>query len=185
MLYGYLQENPDLPIMNRFALVIFLPEHLDLIIAPLREQFDPDYSVVSSHLSIVAPFETDKELNAITRIIRTELEAVQDLKIELDSIGDFYPSFPLIYWATKPNNVLDTLYKNLYSRLEVGLPYKSYAPHVTVAREISDHRVMLVKEKIIPYLPSESFVATAVDLVAPVAGQNWVSVRTFPLKYRI
>ena len=65
------------------------------------------------------------------------------------------------------------------------MPCKSYQPHVTVAREISDHRVMLVKEKIVPYLPNESFVATAVDLVAPVAGQNWVSVRTFPLKYRI
>lgn len=185
MLYGYRQENPDLPTMNRFALIIFLPEQLDAIIAPLRERFDPDYSVVSSHLSLVAPFETDKPVNTITKIVRAELEDLQDLKIELDSIGDFYPAFPLIYWAIKPNKEINSLYKTLYARLEVGLPYKSYQPHVTVAREISDHRVLLVKEKIVPYLPNESFVATAVDLVAPVAGQNWVSVRTFPLKYRI
>jgi 2'-5' RNA ligase len=117
--------------------------------------------------------------------VRTELENVQDLKIELHSIGDFYPEFPIIYWATQANKALDMLYKNLHARLEVSLPYKAFTPHVAVAREISDYRVMLVKDRIAGYLPDESFVARAVDLVAPVAGQNWVSIRTFPLKYRI
>jgi hypothetical protein len=40
---------------------------------------------------------------------------------------------------------------------------------------------MLVKDEIAPYLPDESFEAEAVDLVSPVAGNQWVSVRSFLL----
>jgi 2'-5' RNA ligase len=185
MLYGYRQEHSDLPIVNRFALVIFLPERIESAIAPLREKYDPDYAVISSHVTLVSPFETDKPINTITRIVRSELDSVQNLKIDLHSIGDFYPDFPIIYWGTKSSHALDVLYKSLYAQLEVSLPYKSFAPHVAVAREISDYRVMLVKDRIVGYLPDESFIARTVDLVAPVAGQNWVSVRTFPLRYRI
>jgi hypothetical protein len=52
---------------------------------------------------------------------------------------------------------------------------------VTVAKEISDHRVVLVKEKIVPYLGEESFEAETIDLIAPTANKQWVSVRTFTL----
>ena len=58
---------------------------------------------------------------------------------------------------------------------------RQFVPHVTVAKEISDHRVVMVKERILPYLPDEHFYASSIDLVAPDAGDHWVSVRTFPL----
>ncbi len=184
-IFGYRQENIDRPDRLRFSIVIFLPTHLDRIVAPLRERFDPDYSVMSSHVTLVAPFETELSIGEIARIIRREVESIEDLTIHLGSIGDYYPSFPVIYWSCKNEGELTILSRNLYARLDLALPCKEYAPHVAVGREISGHRLLLVKEQIAPYLPEESFTASAIDLVSPVAGQNWVSVRTFPLRTRL
>lgn len=166
---------------SRYAVVIFLPPELDSIVAPLRERFDPDYGVISSHVTIVFPFESTKSLDDVSLIVREEIDRIRSLEIELSSIGDFYPSFPVICWRVKDNVTLTTVHRRLYARLDLPLPHKQYSPHVTVAREISHHRVMLVKEKIVSYLPDEKFRVRAVDLVSPVADHNWVSVRTFPL----
>jgi len=120
-------------------------------------------------------------LDELSSVIAQEVASVGTLRIELDSIGDFYPTLPLIYWEVRPNLQLNRLYRSLYAKLNLPLPHKQYLPHVTLAREISAHRVLLVKEKIVPYLARESFQAAAVDLISPVAGERWVSVRTFPL----
>ena len=182
MPYGYRQEQIEGRGMTRYAIVIFLPDPLEGIVRSIRERFDPDYSQVSGCLVVVAPFETERSLGELSQIIHRETNLLEAPKIEFDRLGDAYPTAPLIYWQIKTNDVVDRLYKNLYATLDLALPYRNFSPHVTVAREISEHRVMLVKEKIYPYLPEESFTPRAVDLIAPVAGQTWVSVRTFPLR---
>ncbi len=178
---GYHSADTSRDDVNNYAVVVLLPEHLDRVIAPLRERYDPDYSAIQSHITVVFPFETRRPLNDIADAIEKTIQQLDSLKIDLHSIGDFYPEFPVIYWSVKKSPALDELYKCLYSQLDLALPYKSFWPHVTVAREISQHRVVLVKEQIVPYLFEESFMAPAIDLIAPVASRSWVSVRTFPL----
>ncbi len=182
MHYVYRQEQDDRPDSNRFAVVVYLPEDLDSLIAPLREKYDPDYNVISSHITMLAPFETVMSLSEVSDIVRSETEKIGNLKIKLSSIGDFYPRFPIIFWRITNNEVLNILHKNLYGRLDLALPFRVFTPHVTVAKEISPHRVFIVKEKIVSYLPDESLSVAAVDLVSPVAGKQWLSVRTFPLE---
>ncbi|MDF1546046.1 MAG: hypothetical protein P1R58_13210, partial [bacterium] len=74
---------------------------------------------------------------------------------------------------------LKKLYYDLTVGLGIPLPFAEYVPHVTLAREISNHRVMLVKENICAYLCREQFTAEAIDLITPLADNQWVSVRTF------
>lgn len=145
-----------------------------------RELYDPDCNAIPSHVTVVFELRTARPLEELARSIASQVAGVGSIKIELSSIGDFYPAAPIIYWGVKPNPALGALYKTLYAHLDIPIPHKQYIPHVTVAKEISPHRVMLVKERIVPYLPDESFMAETVDLVSPVAG-HWVSVRTFPL----
>jgi 2'-5' RNA ligase len=166
---------------NRYAVVIFLPRPLDRVVANLREQFDPDYNIIASHVTLVFPFEADRSLEEISHVIRRETVTCEPFKIELSSIDDFYPVSPIIYWKVKKNPIIVELYKNIYTGLDLALPFKQIIPHVTVAKEISLHRVMLVKEKIVYYLSDEIFEVDAIDLVSPVADENWVSVRTFSL----
>jgi 2'-5' RNA ligase len=181
MLLGYNSDELEAAPGQRYAVVILIPEHLHGIIAPVRRRFDPDYAVVHSHVTIVFPFRSEKSAEVISRAIKTATEKTPPIPIALSSIGDFYPSFPLIYWGVNRDNVLDGLYKSLYAALDLALPHKHYAPHVTVAREISPHRVVMVKEEIVPYLPDESFVANSIDLLSPTDGCKWVSVQNFPL----
>ncbi len=181
MHYTYFTQELQEKRQMRYAVVVFLPQHLDEIIASLREKYDPIYDQVAAHISLVFPFESDRPLDELTGVIRAETSKVKSFFIELDSIGDFYPHIPVIYWQVKQNDDLNNLYYRLYSRLNLPLPYKQYLPHVTVAREISNHRIVLVKEKIVSYLPHEKFLAEKVDLITPLSGNRWVSVRTFPL----
>ncbi len=166
---------------HEWAVIILLPRELDAIIAPIREQYDPDYSNVDSHLTLVFEFESRLSLQSISDAISSVIDSSEPIEIELDSIGDFYPDSPIIYWSVKQNTALDSLYKSLHTRLDLALPHREFIPHVTVAREISYHRVMLVKDRIVGYLPAEKFTANAVELVSPVIDRKWVSVRSFKL----
>ena len=173
-------DSNDRTRTQSYAVAIFLPPHLDELVAPHRERYDPDCGVIGSHISLVFEFRTARPREELVRIISAEITKVESIRIELASIGDFYPVAPVIYWGVKPNPTLSSWYKTLHAQLDLPIVHKQYIPHVTVAKEISPHRVMLVKERILPYLPDESFLANAVDLVSPVAG-HWISVRTFPI----
>ena len=179
--YNPLDKNFTERRRNKYAVVLYLPQSVENIILPIRERYDPLNSMVSAHITLVFPFETNQSMDDISHIIKKETDLQSPLAIELDSIGDFYPSSPVIYWNVKRNNELNELYYRLYSGLEVPIPFKNYIPHVAIAREISNHRVILVKEEIISYLPYEKFHAASIDLVTPLVNGKWVSVRTFTL----
>lgn len=167
---------------NKYAIVVFLPAGLNEMAAPLREQFDPFYNLVASHITLVFPFDTNRPLEELAGIIKSEVDKLQSFLIQLDTVGDFYPKAPIIYWKVKENTQLCELYYRLYSALGMPIPFKQLTPHVTVAREISSHRVIMVKEKIASYLPQEKFYAGSIDLITPLVNERWVSVRTFPFK---
>ena len=167
---------------NKYAVVIFLPPSLNRVTVPLREQYDPLYNLVASHITLVFPFETNRPLDDIAGMIQRESEKQESFLIQLDSVGDFYPKTPIIYWNVKENTQLYELYYRLYSSLDMPIPFKQYMPHVTVANEISQHRVIIVKEKIASYLPRERFYAGSMDLITPLVDERWVSVRTFPFR---
>ena len=164
---------------TEYAIITYLPVNLDQIINPFREKYDPIYSQVSSHLTLVFPFYTEKTLDEISSIVTPVVLSHKPVKIELESIGDFYPKSPVIYWKIKKNNSLRELYIGLYAKLGIAIPHKNFIPHVTIAREISEHRVEIVKNDIASYLPKETFHATSLDLVTPLANFKWVSVRSF------
>ncbi len=165
-----------------YAVVIFLPHGLSSIIAPLREQFDPLYNLVAPHITLVFPFETNRPLSDLTGCLKSETDRQRSFQIQLDTVGDFYPQSPCIYWNVKKNDHLSELYYRFHVALGIPIPFKTYLPHVTVAREISHHRVIIVKEKIASYLADDKFYAGSVDLITPLVDEKWVSVRTFPFK---
>lgn len=166
---------------NRYAVVLFLPPQIDEIIAPLREKFDPIYQLVDSHVTIVFPFESIAPPDQLASIIKTETDVQTPVEIRLNALGDFYPSYPIIYLGTGKNESLNRLNNRLSTSLGLTIPHKDYTPHVTLAREISTHRVMMVKEELISYVPEENFLAERIDLITTIGDNRWVSVRTFPL----
>jgi 2'-5' RNA ligase len=181
MEFRYLLDHIGERRHNRYAVVVFLPGPLEETIAPLRERFDPIYSLVSPHLTLVFPFDSDRPLEDLVTAVQNETQEQPAIKVELSSIGDFYPKDPVIYWGVRDNEALADFHFRLHVRLGIALPHDKYTPHITVAREISFHRVHIVKDKIVNYLPDERFEAQTVDLITPIAGNKWVSVRSFPL----
>ena len=179
MLYGYRQEDSGSEAMIRMAVVAFIPNPLKSIVARFREKYDPDYAIIAPHVSIVYPFETDRSITEVADIVGGEIQKQPVMNIRFDTLEDYYPTCPQICWGIEANESLTQLYMGLYTALDIPLPYKEFRPHLPLAREISEHRLIFVKEKIAPYLPQETLTIEEVDLVAPMAGDNWVSVRTF------
>jgi len=182
MAFGYQSFDPTGSSASQYAVVVLLPDSLDRLIAPLRERYDPDYSIIGAHITVVFPFESNLPINDISRLIHQATDSMSAFQVELSSIGDFYPESPVIYWGVKRSTAVDDLYKGLYTGLDLALPHKQFCPHVTVAREISAHRVVLVKEAVVSYLPDETMAVNAIDLISPTASGSWVSIRTFNLK---
>ena len=167
---------------RQYAVVLFLPEFLSSMIAGLREKYDPDYSIVDPHITLVFPFDSDLQVDEIAAAIWGVTDRQAPFEVILDDLGDFYPTAPIIFWRVRVNTILNSLYLNLTKGLRLDLPFKDYVPHVTVAREISDFRVMMVKENICSYISGEKFAVEAIDLITPLTDNRWVSVRTFPLR---
>ncbi len=182
MEWCYLLDKPENENNNIYAVVVLLPDRLAQFVTPLRARFDPLYNLISPHVTLVHPFETDKPLEMVASIIRNETKDYRPMDLHLNSIGDFYPGIPKIYWNLEKHDQLSELFYRLYSSLGHPIPYKNYHPHVTIAREISQHRLLPVKEQIVDNLPPvESWQADAIDLMTPLPGGRWVSVRTFLL----
>jgi len=179
--YSFEESKITDRIPDRYAVVVYLPPELEEVVASLRERFDPDYNLISTHISLVFPFETNKTIDELSKIIRSVVLQTISFTIQFASIGDFYPHTPVIYWRIKENEELNILHKRLYAGLDLPLPHRTFIPHVTVGKEISQHRVVLVKDVIASFLPEESLDVKAIDLVSPVAGDHWVSVRTFSI----
>lgn len=166
---------------TEYAILTYLPVKLDEAVYSFRKKYDPIYNQIASHITLVFPFVTDKSIDELSSIINSVTIGHAPIMIELDTVADFYPHSPIIYWAMKENNILRELYINLYAKLDIPIPHKNFVPHVTLAREISTHRVETVKDAIASYLPKDSYHSTSLDLVTPLANFRWVSVRTFSL----
>jgi 2'-5' RNA ligase len=181
MILRYDRNDPGTNKNSELALVIMLPDYLDRVISSVREQFDPDFHIIKSHITLVFPFISTRLIEDISSPIASVIQRFPPFRVELSSIGDFYPDSPIIYWAVKKHPVIDELYKSLYTELDLAIPHRQYCPHVTVAREISNHRLVMAKEKIVIHLPDADFTVQEIDLITPASDHSWTSVRTFPL----
>lgn len=166
---------------KQFAVVIFLPAEIEMAIAPMREKYDPDINLIAGHLSLVLPFSTAMTLPQVSGLIRESIDTVGAFDVTLETVGDLYPTFPIISWTVQHSPKLHELYLKLHASLQLPLAYKGFFPHVALAKEISEHRVVMIKEKLLEQLHEITFTPSAVDLISPVADGRWLSVRTFVL----
>lgn len=164
-----------------FAVVIFLPGELHDLVQTMRERYDPDVHLIAPHVSLVFPFSTDLTLPQLSAIIRETIDATGSLEISLESIADLYPTFPIISWAVQHSPKLQELCVRLHASLQLPVLYKGFFPHVGLAKEISDHRIVMVKEKLLEQIEETTFSPAAIDLISPAADSRWLSVRTFVL----
>ncbi|MEE8577388.1 MAG: hypothetical protein V3T31_09045, partial [candidate division Zixibacteria bacterium] len=73
--------------MNKYGIVIFLPDFLQDIVRPLREQFDPEWSLISAHITLVAPFTTSRSLDEISVVIARETAGLSSTTVSLGSVA--------------------------------------------------------------------------------------------------
>ncbi|MGG7057833.1 2'-5' RNA ligase family protein [Clostridium nigeriense] len=123
--------------MNRRTIMIF-PEFENInIINDIRRKYDPLVDLVSPHITLVFPFESDLSNEELNLYIKECLSDIHPFKIELEGFSkqkDRYGNYLFLNVVQGMNiikEIHDTLYKDKLREFDLGY---DYIPHMTVGK---------------------------------------------------
>ncbi|MGG7142958.1 2'-5' RNA ligase family protein [Clostridium nigeriense] len=123
--------------MNRRTIMIF-PEFENInIINDIRRKYDPLVDLVSPHITLVFPFESDLSNEELNLYIKECLSDIHPFKIELEGFSkqkDRYGNYLFLNVVQGMNiikEIHDTLYKDKLREVDLGY---DYIPHMTVGK---------------------------------------------------
>ncbi|CEG26141.1 2'-5' RNA ligase family protein [Bacillus sp. B-jedd] len=123
----------------RFGVVLFPSKQLQDWVNSYRKRYDPHYSLIAPHLTVVNAFEaTEEEAESIAGQLREAVKKHDPFTLKTSKISSFHPVNNVIYLKVDPSDEIIALHKDLNDLLESpGMQYK-FVPHVTVGQKLSD-----------------------------------------------
>ncbi|ASN06437.1 YjcG family protein [Virgibacillus necropolis] len=123
----------------KYGIVIFPSKPIQDKANALRKRYDPHYSLIPPHITLIEAFEADDE--TVHQLI-PELRAIADetapLAININKVSTFAPVTNTIYMKVEASQAIIDLYEKLQSsNLPANKEY-SFVPHITVAQKLSD-----------------------------------------------
>ena len=133
---------------------VYLPlqtETLDLI-QGLRQRFDPLAELIPPHVTLVFPFKTNLEIEAILASVTEAIESFRKFHFTLGSVicSESYVFLPVVEGEDEIRNLHAALYGTDLK------PFRSqvheYSPHVTIGRykDESEAKMILSEVKVLP-----------------------------------
>lgn len=123
--------------MNKRTIMIF-PEFENInIINDIRRKYDPLLDLVSPHITLVFPFDSDLTNEELNLYIKECLSYIHPFKIELEGFSkqkDRYGNYLFLNVVQGMNiikEIHDTLYKDKLKEFNLGY---DYIPHMTVGK---------------------------------------------------
>ncbi|WP_314059399.1 2'-5' RNA ligase family protein [uncultured Vagococcus sp.] len=122
--------------------ILFLPEiEEDDWIHQLRYQYDPLFSKIGPHVTVVFPFESDLKNDDIITHMKEVLRGITSFKVVFSGITGDWPSGYLFLNVKKGNDQLIAIHDQLYQGiLRPYLWWGHYLPHITVG-QIGDYDI--------------------------------------------
>lgn len=123
----------------KIGVAIFPSKNLQDLVNSYRKRYDPNYSLIPPHLTLVYPFEASE---ADIKEIVHQLEAIttncQPFNLSVLKVSSFQPVNNVIYLKIDSNEGLKTLHKQLHNNLKDAQVEFSYVPHITLAQKLSN-----------------------------------------------
>lgn len=123
--------------MNKRTIMIF-PEFENInIINDIRRKYDPLVDLVSPHITLVFPFDSDLTNEELNLYIKECLSDIHPFEIELEGFSkqkDRYGNYLFLNVVQGMNiikEIHDTLYKDKLKKFNLGY---DYIPHMTVGK---------------------------------------------------
>ena len=121
--------------MNKRTIMIF-PEFDNMhIIEGLRQKYDPLYSLVQPHITLVFPFESELTVNNIKSVLEKNLASITPFYIEVQGVqcSDRWMYLKVTQGEEFIVQIHERLYQQYFSRFKPNW-LKLYKPHLTVGQ---------------------------------------------------
>jgi 2'-5' RNA ligase len=149
----------------------------------LRAKYDPLYSLIQPHITLVFPFDSDLSTNALERHLQDAIRGHSPFRIVLRGITG-HPGGYLFLNVKVGNDEIIALHDKLYSGILQSYLNRTltYTPHLTVGRILDEgrfHNALIETEGF-----SETFEAIVEEIVTEVidsTGKSVIEIRT-PIK---
>jgi 2'-5' RNA ligase len=124
--------------MNR-SILIFPPDEVCKAIQPLRQKYDPLYSLIGPHLTLVFPFEDGLSIGELNQHIKSVLQDITPFKVVLQGVTGTDEGYLFLNVKTGNDQIIQ-LHDLLYTGpLKPFLNRKvTFIPHVTIGKLFSE-----------------------------------------------
>ena len=167
--------------MKTFGVVIDIPEPIAERLRSEREALgDPEARLIPPHITIVGPVSIDPDaMSAVEDHIESAVEGCAPFRIELRGTGTFRPVSAVVFVAVVEgmDGCSDLERRVRSGPLEVDLRFP-YHPHVTVALDLDDAKLVQALESLSGFV--DSFTVEAIRLYE-LDDTGWTPKRTFAL----
>jgi 2'-5' RNA ligase len=123
----------------KFGVAIFPSKKLQDLANSYRKRYDPNYTLISPHLTLKAPFEASEEQTGqITKRLKEIAKKFKPFPLRVLKVSSFKPVNNVIYFKVDPTEELVKLHEELHTNMIGGKPEYSFIPHITIGQKLSD-----------------------------------------------
>ncbi|WP_017754674.1 2'-5' RNA ligase family protein [Calidifontibacillus oryziterrae] len=167
----------------KYGIVIFPSKKLQDFANSYRKRYDPHYSLIPPHVTLVPTFEADED--KIKQTIKNLHEIAKNnspFTLEIYKVKTFHPSSNKIYLAIKKEEKLTNLAENLNKEIFKNNNFaESYVPHITIGQKLSnpEHSDIVGQLTMMDVTHSDSI--DRFHLLYQLDNDQWTTYETFHL----
>ncbi|WP_019240545.1 MULTISPECIES: YjcG family protein [Bacillus] len=166
----------------KFGIAIFPSKKLQDLVNSYRKRYDPHYSLIPPHLTLVYPFETSEaNVREIVKQIEDITTNSQLIDLNILKVSSFQPVNNVIYLKVDANESLEALQKQLHNNVTDTEEEYSYVPHITLAQKLSndEHSDILGQLSMLDFRHNE--IVDRIHLLYQLDNNSWSVYETFRL----
>ncbi|WP_102347289.1 2'-5' RNA ligase family protein [Bacillus sp. Marseille-P3661] len=124
----------------KYGIAIFPSKKLQDYANSYRKRYDPHYSLIPPHVTLVDSFEVaDDETQTVTKKLDKIAEQILPFSLQVYKVKTFHPASNKIYLAIKKDEQLLKLYDTLNTELLNNYEKTdSFVPHITIGQKLSN-----------------------------------------------
>lgn len=171
----------------KYGIVIFPTKKLQDFANSYRKRYDPHYSTIPPHVTLVNSFEAaEDEIKPIIQNLHKIAQKSSSIQLEVYKVKTFHPAINKIYLAIKKDDKLMKLFHDLnFEAFRNDEKADSFVPHITIGQELSnrEHSDVVGQLTMMDFTHTEEI--DRFHLLYQLDNGQWTTYETFHLATEI
>lgn len=165
----------------KFGIVIFPSKQLQDLANSYRKRYDPHYSLITPHLTLLSPFEASEDsIKTGVNQLQQIASKVKPFPLKVTKISSLKPVNNVIYFKVEQVDELKTLNHELNSQFKEPSEY-AFVPHITIGQKLSDDEHTDVYSSLRLQQVQHEEIVNRFHLLYQLENGSWTVYETFHL----